>query len=814
MKPKPTLLAVLFTLTLIMTSAAALLHPAGQTTASAAPALSFTHLSTSAGDLEAPTSYSGVQQSTATVFDVDKDGVQDFILGLRKVGGPSVVWYRRGASGWTRYIIETQPFSMEPGSAFEDIDQDGDLDLVLTNGDRGNQIWWWENPYPNYDPNTTWKRYLIKDSGAIKHHDYLFGDFTGDGKPDFVFWNQYAYTLNLAEIPANPKTSGVWAYTPIFTLAGDKKIEGLDKADVNLDGKLDLVGGGRWFRNEGGKQFTAFVIDDDFRYGRAVVGQLIPGGYPEVVFTMGDAAGRIKWYQWNGASTWSGHDLGPVDHGHSLQLADFNRDGALDIFVAEMRLDGANPDSGTWIFLGNGQGQFSRFDVASGFDNHESRAADLDGDGDMDILGKPFNYQTPALNIWLNNSPPPNKLPLNQWQRHVIDDARPWRAIFIGAADINGDGRKDIVNGGWWYQNPGNADSAWQRHTIGSPLNNMAAIYDFDQDGDPDILGTGGQGSGANSHFAWAENQGGGKLVIHQNIQDGAGNFLQGVAVARFEGSALGVALSWHDSASATEDIQMLTIPADPTQGTWSIQSIPNVSQQEALSAGDIDRDGLIDLLLGTRWLSNLTSGWTSRMLSSTPGELDRNRLADMNGDGRLDAVLGFETNSTPGKLAWYEQVDPVTGNWVEHLIGDQNMIAPMSLDVADLDGDGDLDVSAGEHNLLHPELAALYIFENTNGKGTAWQRHTVAVGDEHHMGARLVDLDGDGDLDILSMGWGHSKVLWYENLAKTGTPVTPTPPTATPPIPTPTTTPPTPTVPPSIVEEWNHYFPLISADR
>lgn len=37
-------------------------------------------------------------------------------------------------------------------------------------------------------------------------------------------------------------------------------------------------------------------------------------------------------------------------------------------------------------------------------------------------------------------------------------------------------------------------------------------------------------------------------------------------------------------------------------------------------------------------------------------------------------------------------------------------------------------------------------------------------IGDEHHDGAVLADIDDDGDLDILSIGWSHARVLLYEN--------------------------------------------------
>jgi hypothetical protein len=112
--------------------------------------------------------------------------------------------------------------------------------------------------------------------------------------------------------------------------------------------------------------------------------------------------------------------------------------------------------------------------------------------------------------------------------------------------------------------------------------------------------------------------------------------------------------------------------------------------------------------------------------------------------------------------VAWYEQgLDP-TQPWAEHLIG--YAIGPMSLDVGDLDGDGDLDVVVGGHNLKNPESSRLLFFENIDGHGQKWQEHVIHIGDEHHDGAQLVDIDNDGDLDIVSIGWGHNRVLLYEN--------------------------------------------------
>jgi hypothetical protein len=67
---------------------------------------------------------------------------------------------------------------------------------------------------------------------------------------------------------------------------------------------------------------------------------------------------------------------------------------------------------------------------------------------------------------------------------------------------------------------------------------------------------------------------------------------------------------------------------------------------------------------------------------------------------------------------------------------------------------------------LKKPEKARLYILENIDSRGYDWKKHLVYTGDEHHDGARLVDIDKDGDLDIISIGWSHNRVLLYENKA------------------------------------------------
>jgi len=372
------------------------------------------YLSTTNGALPLPGQ--SQQQTAALVADLDRDGVNDFVLGFRQKA-PALVWYRRVETNWSRYVLETNYLTVEAGGAAYDIDGDGDLDLVFGGDWQSKEVWWWENPAPNFAPDIPWKRHTIKTSGATQHHDQIFGDFKGAGQAQLAFWNQGAKTLLLADIPADPRHATSWPATEVFSgSAGEggtlKYAEGVDAFDVDGDGRADLLAGNYWFKHVGGEKFLPTKFAE--YGGRVKAAKFKPGKFGQIVIAPGDGSGPVTIYECAGSPTnaadWHGTKLLPhIIHGHTLEVGDIDGDGNLDIFTAEMakwsekKIEPDNPGAKSWILFGDGKRHFRTTVFATGFGFHEARVADLDGDGDLDILSKPYNWDAPRLDLWLNN---------------------------------------------------------------------------------------------------------------------------------------------------------------------------------------------------------------------------------------------------------------------------------------------------------------------------------------------------------------------------------------------------------------------------
>ncbi len=345
------------------------------------------------------------QQSSALVFDVDRDGRDDFVI-AGWAPETSMVWFRSTSNGFERLPVDNRQSHIEAGGVAFDIDGDGDLDIVQGGSWNTNQVWWWENPAPDFSPTRPWPRHTIKDRGKKQHHDQIIGDFDGDGRAELAFWNQQASTLFLAKIPDAPREQAAWKLQPIWSWTDGPGYEGLAKADVDLDGTVDLIGGGRWFKHVGGTQFEPRVVDPDYGISRAAAGDFVEGGRPEILLASGDGEGPLNLYEWRDGIWEKTALVAHLDHGHTLQTGDIDGDGHRDIYTAEMHTPGPGAAARQLVLYGDGRGRFQTQLISTGIGTHEGKLGDLDGDGDPDILQKDFQHAQ-RIDIWLNEGRAP-----------------------------------------------------------------------------------------------------------------------------------------------------------------------------------------------------------------------------------------------------------------------------------------------------------------------------------------------------------------------------------------------------------------------
>ena len=257
----------------------------------------------------------------------------------------------------------------------------------------------------------------------------------------------------------------------------------------------------------------------------------------------------------------------------------------------------------------------------------------------------------------------------------------------------------------------------------------------------------------------------------------------------------------------------------DREAGEWSgAVVVDEVQNAHGTAVGDIDRDGYTDLLVPTQrgtpqkgmiWARNPGSQaerekrWAKHALAEKfdiTGWQHYVRLVDINGDGRLDALHGSSDKVNGWFGFWLQGEDPF-GPWQAHVLSGP-MKRATNLDGADMNGDGRIDLVGTEGHgvgiwwfpapaynpvrvdatLKDAHCLALGDYDGNGAmdiascgygsktvacflnRGDGVFRRVVVDGDQCAYDALAVDLDRDGDLDILLAGQKSYNVVWYEN--------------------------------------------------
>jgi hypothetical protein len=161
-------------------------------------------------------------------------------------------------------------------------------------------------------------------------------------------------------------------------------------------------------------------------------------------------------------------------------------------------------------------------------------------------------------------------------------------------------------------------------------------------------------------------------------------------------------------------------------------------------------------------WYENTAGGsvWTTHTISTAASDAFDVFAADVDGDGDMDVL---SASSSDAKVAWYENVLGDGSLWTTRTITVAANGA-MSVFASDVDGDGDMDVLSASAS---DDKVAWY--ENSAGDGSAWTSHTITTSADGASSAFAADVDADGDIDALSASSSDDKVAWYENSAGNG---------------------------------------------
>ncbi len=610
---------------------------------------------------------------------------------------------------------------------------------------------------------------VIDDTYAARGAISVFAaDFDGDGDPDVlsasqlddkIAWyeNLDGYNFGVQQVVETN------LYNPNYAFP----------SDIDGDGDIDIVGGYRfsvaWHENTNGQGSfgQGQLITTNIEGTRSVFAADFDGDGDMDVLSASDISlgdDKIAWYEnMDGMGNFGPQQVITLQAANprDAYAADIDGDGDIDVLSASY-----NDDEIAWYENTDGMGSFGGQQIISSEAEGAQSvyAIDVDADGDMDVLSASFNDDKIA---WYENIDGTGVFGAQQVISSGADGAR---SVF--AVDIDNDGDVDVLSASdkdhkiAWYQNMNGLGNfgAQQVLSINAADAKMVYAYDVNSNGFLDVLSA----SHHDGKIAWYENT------------DGLGNFGDERIITQLViNSPLSIVITDIDndgykdliSASSNDD-KIAWFKNIDGQGDFGEPQVVTVFAEGAISVdfADIDNDGDNDLASAS-WADNKIAWYENtnglgnfgdqQIISTNVAMPQHVHTADLDNDGDVDVL---STSFDDNKIAWYENTDGL-GSFGPQQIITTNAIEPSVSFTADIDGDEDMDI-------IYTSWAESKIawLENVDGLGDFGPQQIITTSADGAVYVQAGDLDNDGDEDVVSTSFVDHKLAWYENIDGTGT--------------------------------------------
>ena len=706
------------------------------------------------------------------VGDVDGDGDLDMLVGNYSLTDTNRLYLNNGSA---------DPFSGVTGSdisgdahntlsvALADVDGDGDLDLLAGNFSQTNRLYLNEGTASPFNG--------VAGSDISSDADYTrsiaLADVDGDGDLDLVAGN----SNETNRLYLNDGTSTPFSGVAGSDISGDANATiSVALGDVDGDGDLDLVAGNlgernRLYLNDGTATPFSTVVGSDISIDEhqtlsVALGDVDGDGDLDLVAGNNNQINYL--YMNDGSAKPFGGVVGAAisndtDYTYSIVLADVNRDGDLDLVAG-------NLGKRNRLYLNNGTA--APFSGVTGTDisndTHDTWAiavGDVDGDGDLDLAAGNYNE---ANRLYLNNG---TAAPFSGVAgTDISGDAHNTTSIVLG--DIDGDGDLDMLAGNYletnrMYLNNGTSDPF--NGVTGTDISSETAdtrsiaLGDADGDGDLDLLT--GNYNQVNRLYLSRRGSSPFNGVTASDISSDA-HATWDIALGDVDGDG-DLDLAVGNRSSQTNRLYLNNGTATPFSGVSGSDISSDTDNTQSIALADVDGDGDLDMVTGNRYQVNhlyLNDG-TATPFSSAAGlaigsDTDNTTsiaLADMDGDGDLDVVTG-NWNLANRLYLNNGTVTPFSGVTGLDISSDHNDTYAIAL--GDVDGDGDLDMLAGnynQYNRLYMNDGSADPFSTVTGSNISNDMHNT-------WSIALADVDGDGNLDLAAGNESEVNRLYLNN--------------------------------------------------